>query len=433
MVETWGVQKVTKRIVGAATPEAERFIIWDLELKGFGLLVLPSGVKSYVYQYRTPEGRKRRITIGKHGEWTADKARKKAEDYREIVRHGGDPLGNKRALRDSATVNDVLDAYLASVEFQDKAEVTKAIDRGRIERHLRPLLGKKYAHLVTESDVKRAFNSVRDGKTAVDVKTRSRGRARVRGGAGAARMAIVLLSIVYNWAIRTKLIKAENPCRHVDIGSSGTRDAILESAADYAAMFKALERMETERRIRAPAADAIRLIALTGCRRGEAANLRWRHVERNRIVLPAREHKTGKRTGKPRIIALPTAAQAIIARQPEGQPDDYVFAPARGNGGAMELTHVWDKVRKEAKLPAGVSLHGLRHSTASHMAMSGSESAQIMAALGHRQLSTVQRYIHFAKDAHQALAETAAAVAVAGMAAASKPKGKVVKLKGGRS
>ena len=56
---------------------------------------------------------------GKHGDWTAEKARKKAEDYREIVRHGGDPLGAKRALRESATVSDILDAYLASEAFEE--------------------------------------------------------------------------------------------------------------------------------------------------------------------------------------------------------------------------------------------------------------------------------------------------------------------------
>jgi integrase len=189
--------------------------------------------------------------------------------------------------------------------------------------------------------------------------------------------------------------------------------------------------MERELRIRQPAADAIRLIALTGCRRGEAAGLRWRHVERGRIVFPPREHKSGRRTGKPRIIGLPAAAQAIIARQPEGDPNDFVFQPARGDGGAIELSHVWDKVRAEAKLPAEVTLHGLRHSTASHMAMAGAEASQIMTALGHSQLSTVQRYIHFAKTAREALAERAAATALAGMKAAHGSSGKVVKL-GGR-
>ena len=75
--------KITKRVVDAASPKLDRYIIWDSEIKGFGLLVMPSGIKSYFYNYRNAEGRERRATIGKHGEWTPTQARAKAEDYRE--------------------------------------------------------------------------------------------------------------------------------------------------------------------------------------------------------------------------------------------------------------------------------------------------------------------------------------------------------------
>jgi hypothetical protein len=225
--------KITKRIVDAADIRADRYVVWDVELKGFGLLVLHTGVKSYLFQYRTAEGRKRRITIGKHGAWTPDKARKKAEDYRQSVRNGGDPLGEKRALRESATVGDLLDEYLSSQDFADKAASTQAIDRGRIERHLRPLLGKRHAHLVAERDVKNALAAIRDGKTAADIKTGNRGRARVKGGAGAARMAIDLLRVVFNWAkVRP------NPCDGVKTGTSGTREIILDDASDYTRLFQ---------------------------------------------------------------------------------------------------------------------------------------------------------------------------------------------------
>jgi Arm domain-containing DNA-binding protein len=138
--------KLTKRVVDAANVGPDRYLFWDAELKGFGLLVLPSGVKSYVFDYRTPEGIKRRITIGQHGAWTPDQARKKAEEFRLSVRNGGDPLEEKRALRESQTVGDLLDDYLASQDFADKAASTRAIDRGRIERHLRPLLGRRHVH-----------------------------------------------------------------------------------------------------------------------------------------------------------------------------------------------------------------------------------------------------------------------------------------------
>ena len=180
-------------------------------------------------------------------------------------------------------------------------------------------------------------------------------------------------------------------------------------------------------------ADAIRLIALTGCRRGEAAGLRWSHVDlqHGRLVLPPTAHKTGRKTGKPRTIILPSTAQAIIAQQPEGQPQDFVFAPARGNN-ALALSKAWRKVRAEANLPADIGLHGLRHSLASHMAMAGAQAPEIMQVVGHRQLSTVQRYIHFAETAQATLAERAASIPLAGMAAASKPKGTLLPIKAGR-
>ena len=152
-------QKLSKRAVDAAKAGADRYIVWDFELKGFGLLVLPTGVRSYIYKYRTAEGRQRRATIGKHGQWTPDQARRKAEEYRQTVRAGGDPLAGRRALKQAPTVSDLLDAYLDSEAFKDKAASTQAIDRGRIERHLRPrLLGRRHSHLLTSNDIKRALS-----------------------------------------------------------------------------------------------------------------------------------------------------------------------------------------------------------------------------------------------------------------------------------
>ena len=130
------------------------------------------------------------------------------------------------------------------------------------------------------------------------------------------------------------------------------------------------------------------------------------------------------------MIDSTVSVRTKTTRQPVRGDDELVFVPARGEGGGIELSHAWAKVRSEAKLPADLTLHGLRHSTASHMAMAGAEASQIMTALGHSQLSTVQRYIHFAKDAREALAEKAAAVALAGMSAAQgKPTAKVARIK----
>ena len=179
-----------------------------------------------------------------------------------------------------------------------------------------------------------------------------------------------------------------NPAAGVETGSDGEREAVLEFA-DYARLFKTLARMETERRLRPAVADAIRIIAMTGARRGEIAGLRWQHVDLKRGVLklPAKAHKTGHLTGKARIIALPAAAQEIIARQPDGAAENFVFSRSKSDGPVL-LAKPWRNIRTEAGLPEGIGLHGLRHSLATSLAFDGAQAAEIMTSLGHRQMST---------------------------------------------
>lgn len=410
--------KITKRIVDAAAADpARRFYVWDTDIKGFGLQVLPSGGKSYVYQYRTPEGRTRRATIGKHGEFTPDQARVTAEKMRSDIRDGRDPLDDKRERRDAKTVNDVLDAYLDGEAFAAKADKTRATDRGRINRHIRPLLGRDYVSKLTPEKIKRASAAIAAGKTALTEKTGVRGLARVRGGIGAARKSVRLLHTALAWAVSEGLV-AGNPAEGVKTGSDGTRDVILEDAEAYARLFRSLDTMEYERRIRPAAADAIRVIALTGARRGEIIGLRWGDVDLKAGLLTLLSHKTAGSTGKPRIIGLPAVAQAIIARQPPGEAQAYVFAPARGSG-QISINKPWTDVRVAAELPKELGLHGLRHSLATHMALAGAQASAIMTALGHANMATSQRYVHVAQAARQMIAEKAAGTALAGMAGAS--------------
>lgn len=416
--------RLSKRTVDAARSSSDgtRYIIWDDKLPGFGLLVLPSGVKSFVYNYRNAHGIKRRITIGKIGTITPEKARRRAEEYAYAAKHGGDPLTEKRERRQAATVGAVIDAYLESEAFKNKAASTQAIDRGRIERHLRPLLGNKPVEALSVEEVRRAHSAIRDGKTAARVKTGKRGLARVTGGAGTARKAIRLLRAILAWANEDKRIGV-NPAAGVKLGADGARETILDRPDQYASLFRTLDAMETERRIRPPVADAIRVIALTGARRGEIAGLRWRHVDlkSSRLVLPPAAHKTGSKTSQPRIISLPAAAQAIIASQPEAKAGDFVFAPAGGKG-PLNLSKPWRAIRAEAELPEGIGLHGLRHSLASHLAMAGAQAAEIMTTLGHRDMATAQKYVHWAEEARAALAERAASVVTAGLDAAGGKK-----------
>jgi integrase len=418
--------RISKRVVDAARRGKRPAFIWDSTLPGFALLTLPTGAKSYVYQFRTAEGLSRRGTLAKVGAVTPAEARTLAEKWSSVVKAGGDPLKIKHEQRDALTVAGLLDRYIESAHYATKTSKVQQTGRGEIERHLKPLLGRRIAAKVEPDDIKRIFAQIRDGKTAKTVKTGFRGLARVRGGEGVARHAMRLLRAAFRWAKAERLIERD-PSEGINFGRDGEREMVLDGE-HYARLFATLAKMESERRLRPAVADAVRIIAMTGARRGEVAGLRWRDVDMKggRIVLT--RHKTVRSSGKPRVINLPAAAQEIITRQHAGRPDAFVFV-ATGGTGPVQLAKPWRSIRREARLPDDTGLHTLRHSVASALAVGGAGAPEIMQALGHRQLATVARYLHFADAARAALAERAALPALAGMAAASgAPKAPVVAL-----
>ncbi|MCZ8133429.1 MAG: site-specific integrase [Rhodobacteraceae bacterium] len=432
--------KISKRTIDGITKPEKRQWLWDTELKGFGVALRPTGTHSYVFNYRDKHGALRNITIGKVGSMTPDEARKQADKLRRDVIDGRSPIAEKRAAKTAMTVGELLDAYLSSERFKNKAPSTQTVDRGRIERHIRPLLGKSVLEAVTPADIEAAHRKIVMGKTAMDAPSgKKRGRIVVKGGEGTARMAIRLLRSILSWGKSAKVLPATvapDLVAGVEIGRDGKRGLILDDPEAYARLWRVLDRLtdpdkleDGDTLMRPEVADAVRVIALTGARKGEIIGLRWRHVDLKggTLTLPLDGHKTGRKTGQERIIGLPALASAIIARQPAGAPDDLVFTPARG-GDRMDLTKPWRTIRAVANLPAGIGLHGLRHSLASHMAMNGAEAAEIMAALGHRDITTSQKYVHWARDKRQALAEKAAAGITAAIAGAAA--GNVVSITG---
>jgi len=214
--------------------------IWDASLTGFGARRQKSDAVVYVLFYRTKEGRQRWFTIGKHGApWTPNTAREEAKRLLGDVAHQRDPAAEKRAARNAQTVAELCDLYLADAEAgrlltrrrtQKKAS-TLAIDKGRIARHIKPLLGRLRVAAVTREDVECFMHDVGEGKTAANTKTKPRGLARVRGGKGAANRAVGLLGAIFSYAVRRRM-RSDNPVHGVMRPADGRRDRRL-TAAEY--------------------------------------------------------------------------------------------------------------------------------------------------------------------------------------------------------
>src|SRR5580704_11478318 len=125
--------------------------VWDSVVPGFIARRQKGAAVAYVLMYRTREGRRRRYTIGRHGApWTPDSAREEAQRLLGKIVMGADPAGDKREAREAVTVAELCDSYLADAEGgrlltrhgNAKKASTLLIDRGRIERHIKPLLSR---------------------------------------------------------------------------------------------------------------------------------------------------------------------------------------------------------------------------------------------------------------------------------------------------
>ena len=128
-------------------------------------------------QYRAA-GRSRRFTIGLHGIWTPEEARREAKVLLGAVARGGNPAEERRLDREAITVKDLCTRYLEDLKNglvlgkrgRPKKPTTISTDVGRIERHIVPLLGNRRVRDLVKSDITQAMKDIMAGKTRANVK-----------------------------------------------------------------------------------------------------------------------------------------------------------------------------------------------------------------------------------------------------------------------
>lgn len=392
--------KLTKIAIDRAQADETDYFLWDGDLKGFGIKIAKGGRKSYVCKYRVGSGRTaptRRMTIGAHGSpWTIDQARAEARKILGRAANGEDPAKEKQDEKKQITVSQLCDQYLEH-GIGTKKESTIATDRGRIDRHIKPLLGKKKIPDVTRADIKRFLNDIANGKTSVDVKTGLRGRAIVRGGKGAASRTVGLLGGIFSYAFDCGLIEI-NPVRGVKRFADKKGERFL-SQKELVALGKAL-RDGTEVGLNPYAIAILKLLIFTGARKGEIESLQWSAVDFDSSYLRLADSKTGQKS-----IPLNAGALEILSKLSRLEGSQYVFPALRSDGYYRGTPKVWRIVRSNAGLE-NVRLHDLRHSFAS-IAVSGGASLPIIGALlGHTNAATTQRYAHLHDDPLKAATET---------------------------
>lgn len=385
--------KLTKRIIDLAGPRGRRYEIWDAELKGFGLRVEPSGLKSFILRYR-PGGRraaKRFVNLGRYGAVTPDEARRQAREHLGAVARGVDPAQERARKRAAATIGEVAQRFIDEHVVPKRKASTIASYRHAFDAHILPDFRSRQAEAITRADVARLHHRLEDRPAT-------------------ANYVMAVLSSLYSWCDQQGLVPdGYNPVTRLERYREQGRERYLTSAEltrlgdalreaettgvpwqvdETGPGAKHLAKPENRRTVLDPGAvAAIRLLILTGARLREILHLRWNEVDVERGLAFLPDSKTGRKT-----LVLSRAAIRVLQALPRTNPT-FVIAGNKDEKPRADLNKPWRAVRQRANLP-GVRLHDLRHTFASIGAGASLGLPIVGKLLGHSQPETTARYAH---------------------------------------
>ncbi len=348
-----------------------RSTVW-LGERGLGVRRYASGRAVYIVQTRMG-GRCRTITIAPTSVVTEHRA---ATIARRVMAHaevGHDPADDRLRIRAAPMFQDFLDEY-----WQRTTPRWKKSSR---EMHA------SYRRLYLEG----SFPGISIDEIGEEHVTCWFAALNNSTGPGAANRVLAILNAMLNkgeeWGYRSD---GTNPCRCVRRNKSRKIERFL-SSAELRRLGEVLEEDQSvEGSLRSTVAAAVTLLLLTGCRASEVAGLQWQDVRGHRVKL--RDSKTG-----PLTVWLGDDARAVIDALPRDRNVPWLFWDPARRTPLLKLSNYWPSIRNRAGL-TNVRLHDLRHTFASHAAMSKETLSMIGRLLGHRSLSSTSRYAHLGDE-----------------------------------
>ncbi|AWN35675.1 tyrosine-type recombinase/integrase [Methylobacterium radiodurans] len=247
------VQRITETFVKSAPrPETGSRIVYDADLKGFGLRLTAGGARAFILNYRSA-GRERRLTIGSYPEWSATAARKEAEALKRKIDMGHDPMTARDEERASPNIAELCDLYILR-HLPKKRPASQRDDLSAIEKIIKPKLGTTKVALLRHSDVETLHR---------DISKRAPFRA---------NRVVALLSKMFSLAVKWGY-RTDNPVKGIDRNPENSRSRYL-SRIELGRLADALDGYANQN-----VASAIRLLLFTGARRMEVLSAQWAHFD----------------------------------------------------------------------------------------------------------------------------------------------------------
>jgi len=373
-------EKLSKTVVERIKAADQDVVVWDNTLPGFGVRVKPSGVRSYIIQYRNRNtSTSRRLTIGQHGPLlTLDQAKKQARAMLADAMRGEDPVEIRKTARRAPSIADLAVDYLERHAVPKKRPKSVRDDRAMLDNIILPKLGAKKVDAIGRRDVE-----------AIQVGMKDRPYQ--------ANRVLSLLSKMFNLAIEWKW-RPDNPAKGIERYQEQKRERWL-SDEELRHLCAVLDEHPNTR-----AANAVRLQLLTGARLGEVLTSRKEDFDLHRGIWTKPSHQTKQK----RTEHLPLSAQAlilvtlIIETSDAGSP--FLFPGNKPGQPLREIKKFWSGVMRKAGIK-NYRRHDNRHTYASHLVSSGLSLEIVGRLLGHTTTTTTKRYAHLADDPLRAAAD----------------------------
>ena len=361
--------KLSKKFIESIPlPSNKETFYWDSEIKGFGIKVYPTGKKAYVLQYRNLNGQSKRLTLGYHGQISTDQARELAKINLGHVSFGKDPAQIKKqgkVKKDS--FDDLVKHYLYEHAKEHKRPKSINEDKKLLFKYIQPFFKDSELSQVDSKSITALHRKHKDTPYQAN------------------RMLALLskmFSLAVNWGWADK-----NPVIGVPRYPEEKRERWLQDE-ELDRLWKVLDHYNDY-----PPANVIKMLILTGARKGEALNATWEQFDFKRGVWIKPSHLTKQK--KTEHVPLSEEVLEFLLQIKEHSQSQYLFPGRRGDEPLVDVKRFWTKIIDEANIK-NLRIHDLRHTYASHLVSSGLSLSIVGRLLGHSNPNTTQRYAHLA-------------------------------------
>lgn len=324
-------------------PEKGTTTFWDTTVKGLGVRVSQGGARTFIVLI----GSGKRKKIGRYPTISLAKARTEAKHILAELTLG-------RRATPTKTLSEAQEEFLSACEAKNRPSTVRDY-KTRLTRHFRP--NRRLVADVTRADIMGCVSKLKSTPSEQ-------------------RHAFVAIKVFLNWCVSQGYLD-HNPVAgaKLDAPSPQSKDRVLTSD-ELKAVWKSAEK------IGYPFGHIVRLLILTGQRRGETAALQWEWISDGVVTLPPEITKNKREHSFP----VGTLAQDIIADIPVVDDCPYLFPASRRMNEKTTVFNGWGKPKAAldtASKVSGWTLHDLRRTFSSTMASLGVQQVVVEKLLNH--------------------------------------------------